>query len=38
MSRLNRGGSIKSSESAIEHRMGRMDQLSNAYEGEEKLH
>jgi hypothetical protein len=38
MIRVNTGRSIKSSESTTGHRMGSMDQLSNAYEGEEKLH
>ncbi len=38
MNKLSRREGIKSLESAIGHRMGRMDQLSNACKGDEILH
>jgi len=38
MSKLSKKGGIKNLESAIRHHMGRMDQLSDAYEGDENPH
>jgi len=36
MSKLNKRGNIRSLESVTRHRMGRMDKLSNACEGDKK--